>query len=152
LTVVRTIQGFIETDSMKDHLRSGRPTSASNDDKSATILQSFIEIPNTYTKKVATENSQSSVCNIFKKHRFHSYRMLYVQELVHEDFEKNRIEFCELIEARGNDFINNIIFSDEVSNMGMLIIRISDIRGPKIHIGWKITNFNILIKSMSGQE
>jgi len=38
--------------------------------------------------------------------------MLYVQELVHEDFDR-RIEFCELIEARGNDFVNNIIFYDE---------------------------------------
>jgi len=60
--VVRTVQRFIETDSVKDHSRSG-PTSASNDEKSATILQSFIETPNTSTRKVATENkiSQSLV-------------------------------------------------------------------------------------------
>jgi len=32
--------------------------------------------------------------------------------------------------------------------MGMLI-RIFDIRAPKIHIGWEITNLNILIKSTS---
>jgi len=38
--------------------------------------------------------------------------MLYVQELVHEDFDR-RIEFCELIER--HDFVNNIIFSDEAS-------------------------------------
>jgi len=60
---------FHKTGSVKDRLRSGRPTSASNDEKSATILQSFIKMPNTSTRKVATENevSQSSVCNIFKK-------------------------------------------------------------------------------------
>jgi len=40
--------------------------------------------------------------------------MLYVQELVHEDFDR-RIKFCELIETRGNDFVNNIVFSDETS-------------------------------------
>jgi len=44
--------------------------------------------------------------------------MLYVQELVHEDFDR-RIEFCELIEARGNDFVNN-----------MLIIRIGASKNP----------------------
>jgi len=52
-------------------------------------LQKLIETPNTSTRKVATKNevSQLSVCNILKKHRFYLYKMLYVQELVHEDFE-----------------------------------------------------------------
>jgi len=36
-----------------------------------------------------------------------------MQELVHEDFDR-RIEFCELIEARGNDFVNNIVFPNEI--------------------------------------
>jgi len=38
-------------------------TSTSNDEKSATILQSFIKMPNTSTREVVTENkvSQSSV-------------------------------------------------------------------------------------------
>jgi len=40
--------------------------------------------------------------------------MLYVQELVHKDFDW-RIEFRELIEARENDFVNNIVFSVEAS-------------------------------------
>jgi len=35
-----------------------------------------------------------------------------VQELVHEDFDR-RIEFCEFIDARGNDFVNNIVFSNK---------------------------------------
>jgi len=64
--VVRTFQCCIETCSVKDRLHSGQLTSAFNDAKSATILQSFIKIPNTSTRKVATENevSQSFVCNI----------------------------------------------------------------------------------------
>jgi len=40
--------------------------------------------------------------------------MLYVQELIHKDFDR-RIEFCKLIQARGNDFVNNIVFSDDAS-------------------------------------
>jgi len=79
-------------------------------------LQSFIKTPNMSTRKVATRNefSQSSVCNIKKKHRFYPYKMFYVQELIHEDFNWG-IEFCELIEARRNDFVNNIVFSEQAS-------------------------------------
>jgi len=68
---------------VKDRSRDGRPTFVSNDEKSATILQSFIKMPNTSARKVATENevSQSSVYNILKKHKFHPYEMLYVQEM-----------------------------------------------------------------------
>jgi len=40
--------------------------------------------------------------------------MLHVQELIYKDFDR-RIEFCEFIEARRNDFVNNIVFSDEAS-------------------------------------
>jgi len=58
--------------------------------------------------------------------------MLYVQKLVHEDFDR-KIEFCELIEARENDFINNI--AKLISNfIGILIVKISD-KASKIHIG-----------------
>jgi len=78
-------------------------------------LQSFTETPNMSTRKVATENevSQSSVCNILKKHRFHPYKMLYVQEF-HEDFNR-KIKLCEFIETHGNDFVNNIVLSKKVS-------------------------------------
>jgi len=44
---------------MKDRSRSGRSISAFNDVKSASILQSLIETPNTSTKTVATENDVS---------------------------------------------------------------------------------------------
>jgi len=79
---------------------------------------------NASTKKVATENkvSQSSVYNIVKKHRFHLYKMFYVQKLVHKNFDR-KIEFCELIEARRNDFVNNIVcLMKQVSNFMRLSI------------------------------
>jgi len=41
-TVLRTVQCFIEIGNVKDRLRSG-PVSTSNDEKSANVLQSFIE-------------------------------------------------------------------------------------------------------------
>jgi len=49
---------------VKYRSRSGRLTSVSDDEKSATILQPFIEMPNTATKKIATENdlSQPIIC------------------------------------------------------------------------------------------
>lgn len=86
-TVIRTIHRFIETGGVKDRPLGGRLKSVSNDEKSADILQSFIETPNTSTRKVAIENevSQISVLNILKRHKFHPYKMHYVQEIVHEE-------------------------------------------------------------------
>jgi len=72
-----------------------------------------------------------------------------VQKLVHEDFDR-RIEFCELIEERENDFVNNIVFSKTSFELYGNVNR-QNCRCWKIHIG-EITNLNILIKSMSGQE
>ncbi|EFN76547.1 hypothetical protein EAI_03325, partial [Harpegnathos saltator] len=57
---------------------------------------------------------QKSVCNILKRHKFHPYKMQYVQELVNADFHW-RMEFCEVIQARGNGFVNNIVFTDEAA-------------------------------------
>jgi len=54
------------------------------------------------------------VHNILKKHKYHPYKVQYVQELTGEDFDR-RMEFCELIQARGNDFVNNIVFTDEAA-------------------------------------
>jgi len=122
-TVVRTIQRFIKTGSVKDHSRSGRLTSASNDEESAfckVLSKRLIRL----LEKLLHKVSQSSVCNILK--RFHPCKMFYVQDLIHEDFDQ-RIEFCELIEAHGNDFVSNIAFSEVSNFMGMLIVRNSDI-------------------------
>ncbi|EFN84727.1 hypothetical protein EAI_08473, partial [Harpegnathos saltator] len=55
-----------------------------------------------------------SVCNILKRHKFHPYKMYYMQELVHDDCDR-RMEFCELIEARENDFVNNNVFIDKAA-------------------------------------
>jgi len=109
------------------------------------------------TRKVATKNevSQSSVCDILEKHKF-PYKMLHVQMLVHEDFDR-RIEFSELIEARENDFINNIVFFDEANfelhgNVNRQNFRYWSTSTENPHWIGEITNLNILIKSTSGQK
>jgi len=38
-----------------------------------------------------------------------------VQELVHEYFGYRKLESYKLIEVRGNNFINNNVFSDKAS-------------------------------------
>jgi len=36
---------------------------------------------------VKNEGSRQPMCNIFKKYKFHLYKMHYMQKLVHEDIE-----------------------------------------------------------------
>lgn len=111
----KLVYRFLQTDSIKDRPHSGRSKSVSNDEKNAEILQNFIETPNTSTRKVVIKIkvSQQSVC-ILKRHKFYPYKMHYVQELLYEDFDR-KMKFCELIQARGNDFVNNIVFTDEAA-------------------------------------
>jgi len=48
----------------------------------------------------------------------------------------------------GNDFVNNIVFSDEASfELGNVNRQNFRYWSNEIHIGWKLTNLNILIKS-----
>jgi len=64
-------------------------------------LQSFIKIFNTSIKKVVAENKVSRCVDsfkIFQKHKFHLYKMHYMQKLAdYADYDL-KMEFCELIE------------------------------------------------------
>jgi len=56
--------------------------------------------------------------------------MLYVQELIHEDFDQ-RIEFCELIEVEYAEIILQITMSfliKLVSNFGMEMLIVKNFR------------------------
>jgi len=78
--------------------------------KALSKLIKIIIIINICTRKIIeNEVSPQSVCNILKKHKLHLYKMHYVQELVHEDFDW-RMKFYEIIEVRGNNFANDIDF------------------------------------------
>ena len=118
-TVQKTCQRFRDTGSVKDRPRSGRPKTATNEDSSIEILQSFIEDPNLSTRKAsqAHDTSETSIRRVLKNAKFHPYKINLVQELVAHDFDR-RVEFCEIMMQKIDEhpeFINKIVFSDEAT-------------------------------------
>lgn len=135
-TVVKTFQRFIQTGSVKDRPRSGRFKSVSNDEKSLDILQSFIETPNTSIRKVVAEHEvdQQSVHNILEKHKYYPYKVQYVQELVKIlTKEWNFVNLFSLAEMTSSIILSSLM--KLLFNLMEMLIRISDIGVPKIHIG-----------------
>ncbi|EFN76733.1 hypothetical protein EAI_04129, partial [Harpegnathos saltator] len=109
-----TVTRFLETGTVQDRPRSGRPKSATND-MSLDVLLSFQENPHTSVprKAQAHDISQGSILNILKKHKYHPYKIVIAHDLMKDDFDR-RIQFCKEIMNRIDDnFLNFIVFSDE---------------------------------------
>jgi len=52
-TVLKTIERFRETGNVKNCSKSGRPSSATNEEQQLDVLQTFIENPNSSVNRVA---------------------------------------------------------------------------------------------------
>lgn len=118
-TVHRTVSRFEQTGSVSDKPRSGRPKSASNEEKSLGVLLNFQENVHSSTRKVAQQVgvSQTSVVRILNEHKYHPYKIKLVQELSDDDFDR-RTEYCEEMMHRylQNDrFFFWTCFSDEAT-------------------------------------
>jgi len=55
-TVERTVKRFEDTGSVKDRPRTGRPITATTEEKSLYVLQSIVEDPHCILRKVAQEH------------------------------------------------------------------------------------------------
>jgi transposase len=120
-TVVRTVQRFEVTGCCRDKLRSGRPKSASSDEKKLETLLHFVQNPHLSLRKAATQVDVcfKSIDNILKTSNFHPYKITLVQELSEDDFDR-RLEFCEVMMQKheeNNKFFNQIVFTDEATFM-----------------------------------
>lgn len=118
-TVQKTYQRFQDTGSVKDRQRLGRPKTATNEDSSIEILQSFVEDPHFSMRKAsqAHDTSVMSIHRVLKNAKYHPYKINLVQELVADDFDR-RVEFCEIMMQEIDehpDLINKIVFSDEAT-------------------------------------
>lgn len=116
---MRTVQRFEETGTVKDRARSSRPKEATNDEKSLSILQSFVEDPNVSLRRVALAQDVSlgSASKIMKMNKWHPYKIHLYQELFEDDFDR-RVEFYEIMINMIDDdplLLNNIVFSDEAT-------------------------------------
>lgn len=118
-TVFKTVKRFEDTGSVKDRPRSGRSLSATNEDKSLEILQTFVEEPTTSIRNAASHHDVSSysVLKVLKRNSYHPYKVKLVQELSEDDFDR-RLEFCEIMMTRCDqspNFLANVVFSDEAT-------------------------------------
>ncbi|KAJ8935269.1 hypothetical protein NQ318_023155 [Aromia moschata] len=90
-----------------------------NEEKSLDVLLSFTENPHNSIRRAANEHdiSKSSVHNVLKRAKFHSFKVKLVHALNEDDFDR-RVEFSENMMTRIVDdpnFPSNIAYSDEAT-------------------------------------
>lgn len=74
-TAQYTVNCFLESGSVEDRFRFGRPTAVTDEDSLLGFLKSVIENPNTSVRSVSQthEISRESVCKVLKKSGFKAY-------------------------------------------------------------------------------
>lgn len=97
--------------------KSGRP--APDENEQLDVLLSLEENPCTPLSQIGANLhvAKSVVHRIVKKHKYHPYKVIPVQELFDDDFDR-RNEFCERLQNMcnlNNNLVTNIIFSDEAT-------------------------------------
>ncbi|KAJ8945321.1 hypothetical protein NQ318_009716 [Aromia moschata] len=116
-TVSRIERKYRELGHVRDAPRQGRPKI--NENVQQDVILSALENPHCTVRQVSRDLNigKSSVSNIFKKVKYHPYRVRLIHELAEDDFDR-RTEFCEYMmdhNNQNNGFIANILFSDEAT-------------------------------------
>lgn len=116
-TVTKTLQRYRHTGSVQNRIIPGRPITVTNEENSLAVLMNVIEQPKTSAHQLALDHGMSrfSIQKILKTHKYHPYKIILLQELLADDFDR-RLQFCEeMTEAIdvNNNFLNCILFSDE---------------------------------------
>lgn len=83
------------------------------------VIAAVEQDPNVSTRRLSVDSgvSQTSVCRILQKGKFHPYHISLHQELSNEDFER-RLAFCtwaHLELEENNRFFENVLWSDEAT-------------------------------------
>jgi len=118
-TVSKTVRRFEQMGSVRNRPTTGRPSTATTEEKSLDVLQSFVENPHETLRSVALQHEidPKSVHKILKVNKFHPYKIKLVQELNDDDPDR-RVEFCETMMemiSQNPRFLENTVFSDEAS-------------------------------------
>lgn len=117
--VTKTVQRYTTSGSVSNLPKSGRLQSATNENVAQNIAISVEENPHLSSTELANtyEISRRSVGRILRREKYHPYKIRRVQELYEDDFDR-RLEFCETIMDicnRDNNFVRNVVFSDEAT-------------------------------------
>lgn len=133
---------------VRDRPRSGRPKTA--EDIQLDVLLSVEETPNSTTRQLAQEFnvSKSTIGNIFRKTKYHPYKIRLVHELSEDDFDR-RVQFCEQVIpcVRMTRFLSEISYSQmklRLLYVGLLTDKTLDTGHAKIHAGCERYELSIL--------
>lgn len=114
----RVIQQFTSDGSVRRKQRT-REATVIQDSNQVDVLASVSNNPHVSTRAIAHDTgiSQTSVCKILKRHKYHPYHVSLHQELHGDDFQ-NRVRFCRWARERmsiNQNFFSTVLFSDESS-------------------------------------
>ncbi|KAJ8948566.1 hypothetical protein NQ318_007569 [Aromia moschata] len=100
-TVSRIERKYRELGHVRDAPRQGRPKI--NENVQQDVILSALENPHCTVRQVSRDLNigKSSVSNIFKKVKYHPYRVRLIHELAEDDFDR-RTEFCEYMMDHNN--------------------------------------------------
>lgn len=117
----RAFQNLLQTFCETGSVNYQKPTQAKYvvnvEDNEFLVLGSVAENINVSSRKISRETgiSQTSVCKILKKHKYHPYHIQFHQSLYERDFQR-RLDFClwslEKVGEEG-DFFKYVLFTDE---------------------------------------
>lgn len=112
-TVSRIEQKYRELGHVRDAPKPGRRKI--NENIQEDIILSAIENPHCTVRGLSRDLGigKSSVANIFKKVKYHPYKVRLIHELSEDEFDR-RTEFCEYM-MNQNNFTDNVLFSDEAT-------------------------------------
>lgn len=116
-TVSKIEKKFRETGHVRDLPKGSRKPVAEN--TKLDVLLAFQEDPHTSSRQVALDNNihHATVLATLKKEKWHPYKVVLVQELLEDDFDR-RIQFCDIMMEKNNTdpmFLRKVLFSDEAT-------------------------------------
>lgn len=119
--VAKIVKKYAETGHVKTKPKTGRRKSVTIGNTALNVLLAVQELPHSSTRDLRRDFdiSQTSVCRLLKKEKYHPYKVTLVQQLDYEDFDR-RMEYCERIMARcleNPNFLPNVLFSNEATFM-----------------------------------
>ncbi|KAJ8952614.1 hypothetical protein NQ318_004161 [Aromia moschata] len=113
-TVSRIERKYRELGHVRDAPRQGRPKI--NENVQQDVILSALENPHCTVRQVSRDLNigKSSVSNIFKKVKYHPYRVRLIHELAEDDFDR-RTEFCEYMMDHNNQNNGNVFLNGHVN-------------------------------------
>ena len=142
-TIYKLRDKFNRIGSVTDAPRSGRPITALTEENKENVATTFVEDPQTSTRRASTrlDISQTSIRRVLHDINFKCYIPRLVQEL-NEDDPDRRLQFCEIVL---NEIENNPIFLQRVIWTDESTFKLNGLVNRHNCVYWGLDNSNIIM-------